>query len=90
MTLNKTHGENYVELKNILHKNIVTVTFEKLDGSERVMTCTLQEDFIPQDMKPKGTVARTVNYDVISAYDIKSQGWRSFRLDKVKNIQIGG
>ena len=39
---------NRYELKETLSKGIVTVTFEKLDGTLREMRCTLQADILPQ------------------------------------------
>jgi hypothetical protein len=69
----------------------VTVTFNKKDGSERVMDCTLQPELLPplpikedeETAKPKKE-----NLDVVSVYDIKAQGWRSFVLKNVTNIKI--
>ena len=40
-------------LQDMLRMGPVTITFTKKDGDERVMTCTLQEDAIPADQRPK-------------------------------------
>ena len=38
-------------LMKLLTENVAVVTFLKLDGDERVMTCTLKEDIKPQAVK---------------------------------------
>lgn len=74
-------------LKNSLQNGVVTVTFTKKDGSERVMKCTLAENFIAQKDLPKGNT-RSVNTETIAVYDVDVSGWRSFRLDSIKSIII--
>jgi hypothetical protein len=69
----------------------VTVTFNKKDGSERIMLCTLEPDALPpmpikestETAKPKKE-----NLEVISVYDLNAKGWRSFVLKNVTNIKI--
>lgn len=66
---------------NALRKGICTVIFTKSDGSVRTMKCTLNESVLPE---PSGkTSTRRSNPDVISAWDIEKEGWRSFRIDSV-------
>lgn len=71
-----------------LKEGVVTVTFEKQDGSNRVMHCTLSNDIIPL-FDTKGvtvTKKRTTNPDVLAVWDTEANGWRSFRFDSVKSI----
>jgi hypothetical protein len=75
------------EMVDALRAGIATVTFNKVNGDERVMECTLKEDFIPNDQLPKTDdegVQRTI--DVIRAYDVRAAGWRSFRVENVTNF----
>jgi hypothetical protein len=76
------------EMLTALRSNICTVTFEKMNGDERVMECTLNMSFIPENMRPKtdGNLAEGVEatIDVVKAYDLRAAGWRSFKVDKVK------
>lgn len=65
----------------------VDVTFTKTDGSERQMRCTLNEDKIPADFAPKNT-ERKKSDNVLPVFDVENQGWRSFRLDSIKNVQF--
>ena len=77
------------ELTEQLKNGVVTVVFEKKDGTERTMRCTLSDNYVPQvlteyDEAPK--VERKRNDNVQSVWDIDSNGWRSFRVDSVKQF----
>lgn len=65
----------------------VDILFTKSDGTERQMRCTLNESKIPADFTPKNT-ERKKSDEVLPVFDIENQGWRSFRLDSVKNVQF--
>ena len=82
-----TKRETLVEgLKN----NLIKVRFIKVNGDERVMNCTLHESILPE--KPidgyPSTIKRKENKDVLSVWDIDSDGWRSFRLDSIKEFKV--
>ena len=72
-------------LKNMLREGIVLVTFQKKDGTERKMKCTLSESEIPNEKTPKGT-GKAKNSDALAVFDIENQEWRSFRFDSIKEI----
>ena len=72
------------ELINLLQKEVVEVTFTKLDGEERVMPCTLIESFFPDPKK--GTTQQ--NDKVVAVWAIESKGFRSFRYDRVKSVKV--
>ena len=63
----------------------VQVTFNKTDGTERVMNCTLQEGVAIREEKKTDRI-KTVNPNVLAVYDLDANGWRSFRVDSVKQI----
>ena len=65
----------------------IDILFTKADGTERQMRCTLNENKIPVDFSPKST-ERKKSDEVLPVFDIENQGWRSFRLDSVKNVQF--
>jgi hypothetical protein len=74
-------------LRTLLREQNVSVTFQKIDGSERTMLCTLSEVKIPAENRPKG--ASTVKNDQsLAVFDVEKQGWRSFRWDSIKSIQV--
>ena len=74
-------------LRKILRNEIIDVTFLKKDGSERKMQCTLLSEEIPTDMVPKGT-KKTQSTETIAVFDVENQGWRSFRWDSIKQINL--
>ena len=77
-------------LIDMLRHNIVTVTFTKVNGDERIMTCTLQSDQVPVFATVNGqVVVKESKNNTISVWDINAQGWRSFRVENVKSISMG-
>jgi hypothetical protein len=70
------------EMVSVLRKQTARVVFTKIDGETRDMMCTLGEEFIPEDKRPKGT-GRVPPESVIRAYDINKQEWRAFRVENV-------
>jgi len=72
--------------KGLLHIAEVQVTFFKINGEERVMRCTLDEEHIPQEKHPKGTGKGTSDA-TISVFDLDKQDWRSFRFDSIKEFE---
>jgi hypothetical protein len=74
-------------LRSVLQSEIVTVTFEKLDGTTRKMRCTLIENKIPDESKPKNS-GKLQSDDAIAVFDLEKQDWRSFRFDSVRRIEF--
>jgi hypothetical protein len=73
----------------ILSSEVANVTFKKSDGSERVMKCTLIDEYIPNpELDLSRTSTRKVNEAVLPVWDIDKNAWRSFRIDSVKAIQV--
>jgi hypothetical protein len=74
-------------LLGLLRAQQVSVTFQKKDGSERVMKCTLQENVVvPYEAKTERTKNK-VNEDLIVVWDCENNGWRSFDLNKIQTIE---
>ena len=71
-----------------LDNAICTVTFNKLDGTQRTMKCTRHSGAIPKESQPKGTKTIKENTAVISAYDIEAEGWRSFIVENVTQFNF--
>lgn len=81
---------NKFELKEILENNVVTVVFEKVDGTLREMKCTLLNEYIPTpkvELLSENTTVRKEPDGTLSVWDIDNSGWRSFRLDSIKEIR---
>jgi len=69
------------------NNDVVKVTFNKKDGTKRVLIATNRNDMIPENHKPIGN-PRKKSDDVFSAYDLENEDWRSFRFDSVIEIEI--
>ena len=77
-------------LKGILRGGVVTVTFTKKNGDERVMKCTLNAEHLPQIQKEATEVSevRQTSNTSLAVFDVEAQGWRSFKWDSVKQVDI--
>lgn len=78
-----------MNLIETLKEHIVIFTFEKSDGTIREIRGTLCEKYFPTT-----TLSETIKdvqsekkEGLYSVYDLKNKGWRSFYLDKVKEIK---
>jgi hypothetical protein len=74
-----------------LRSHVIEVTFNKVDGSTRVMRCTLDPIHLPTSYKEdmnEETKFHQKNTDIIACWDIQKGGWRSFRIDSVLYVQI--
>jgi hypothetical protein len=79
------------ELMEMLRKEVVEVTFTKLNGDERTMPCTLIPGMLPPATK-EDTITqkkvRELSEAVCAVWAIESQGFRSFRYDRIKAVKI--
>ena len=72
-------------LLKILNEQQAVVTFTKLNGDQRVMTCTKSLNIIPKENHPKSnTKAHDTN---ITVWDMNAKGWRSFVYDRVQKVE---
>jgi len=71
-----------------LHKGVCKVTFEKIDGSKRVMNCTLNNNYLPETLNESEN-KKEPNSNVIPVWDIDANAWRSFRIDSVEDFKSG-
>ena len=77
-------------LIDLLRSNIGTVAFTKVNGEERVMTCTLLSEHIPNAPTTNGElVIKESKNNTLSVWDMNANGWRSFRVENVKSISMG-
>lgn len=76
------------EYAQTLKWNVATITFTKRDGTERVMRCTLKEEFLPRRDPEETTAERDINLDTLSVWDLDKGAWRSFRIDSIKRIVV--
>jgi len=75
-------------LVGMLQTGPVTVTFNKKDGTERVMNCSLQTELLPVQELKEGAKEKKENTNIIGVYDLDAQGWRSFTVKNVTNVTL--
>tara|TARA_Y100001951_G_C11262563_1_gene253438 strand:+ start:74 stop:382 length:309 start_codon:yes stop_codon:yes gene_type:complete len=77
---------NREEMVEELKESLMQITFTKLDGTTRVMKCTLHKSltqFINEATKAK----LPTNEEVLPVWDIENQAWRSFRVASVTDVK---
>ena len=77
-------------LKSVLVTCPATITFTKVDGTERVMRCTLEPTKLPvvelkEDAKPRKQSDST---KALRVFDIEKQEWRSFTIKTINRIEL--
>ena len=85
---------NKEDLISKLRNGPCVVSFTKVNGDKRVMTCTLSSGLIPGDMAPKGVTKPSdgkdkPETDVVAVFDITAMGWRSFKVVNVYDFKSG-
>jgi hypothetical protein len=80
-------------IRGLLQTGKITVEFEKADGTDRAMVCTLSEElgakYIVNENKENQseTKSKKKNNDVCPVWDCTQNAWRSFRWDRLKRIE---
>jgi hypothetical protein len=85
--------EEFKEAKTAYHTflkgNVARVKFKKVNGELRDMRCTLREDLLPPVIESATSKRQTdANDQVVAVYDLDAEGWRSFRIDSVIEMNI--
>lgn len=74
-------------VKEALREGIVKITFEKADGEKRTMLATTKEG-IAVIVESKTGRSKKENLDVCVVFDTEKQEWRSFRWDRLTNVEL--
>ena len=69
-----------------LKRNLMKIVFTKVNGEERIMMCTLHEKILPE--QPISGIKKKINPEVLSVWDVDNSGWRSFRMDSIKEVKV--
>jgi hypothetical protein len=73
-----------------LRSGICVVTFTKKNGEERIMSCTLNDEFLPEQIDLEEEIQkRKPNSDALAVWDTDIGAWRSFRWDSLKDFKKG-
>jgi hypothetical protein len=76
-------------LKELKKPNPLEITFEKSDGTERVMLCSLFPDYLPKTEKNSTkTTKKKPSSDIIVVFDLEKSSWRSFKVKSVTNTEV--
>jgi hypothetical protein len=81
---------NVEEIYNTLKSSLVEVEFEKMNGDVTKRTFTLSQDLLPESAlvesssKEPQTMETIIDNDVIRAWSISDNGWRSFKPSRVR------
>lgn len=80
----ETKGIDFEQLNKSLQKGVVKVCFKKANGEYREMDATLAAYLLPETHQdsnhPEG--------ETVIVYDLDAEGWRSFRKDRVINVEV--
>ena len=77
---------NYQET---LTQHVCVVTFTKVDGTERVMKCTLKTELLPkEDEKSKEDRKKRDFATAVAVFDLDKNDWRAFRIESVKKLEV--
>ncbi len=75
-------------MQQALRMDHCRVTFNKKDGEERIMDCTLRpRDVVPYEKKTDRP-AKVVKENILPVWDLTANAWRSFDVDRVTNFEM--
>lgn len=73
-------------IRSLLQSYVLSITFDKIDGTSRTMTCTLDKSRLPAIEAAK--IEPNETGDHIRVWDLDNNGWRSFIATRVKSVRI--
>lgn len=78
-----------VLIAGMLRKGHFEVTFTKVDGSIRIMPCTLAANSLPvlPEVVSENKRVKKHNPEILSVWCLDKQEWRSFKLDNVISVK---
>lgn len=82
----ETQDERRSRIVTALKDKIGVVEFTKVDGTKRIMPCTLDTKYMPQVAVTEYHKTRLHNPATISVWCTDKEAWRSFRINNVLSI----
>ena len=73
-------------IKSVLRTNVVKISFNKVDGTERTMNCTLMPELLPPVVVSEDKKERKESTSSIAVFDVDLKEWRSFRTTHVNQL----
>lgn len=71
----------------LLKEGLVKIVFEKKDGTDREMICTLKPSIISEYWISAESRMK-FNESVLPVFDLDAKGWRSFRWESLKTYDM--
>jgi hypothetical protein len=84
---NMTADERNHLLRDML-KQDCEVTFTKVDGTERVMPCTLRTEVMPQRAVNEHHQTRVYKPETLSVWCLDKAEWRAFKVMNVTSVKL--
>jgi len=75
------------ELFETLRLGAKQVSFTKVDGSTRIMNCSLYAGDLPEKFEDKSGKTKEANQSVLPVFDIDVKEWRCFRVANVTSVE---
>lgn len=74
------------EIRELLYKGVYEVTFTKVNGEIRTMSCTLDSNLLPPQPLKEFHETRVYKPETLSVWCLDKMEWRSFRVANVTKI----
>jgi hypothetical protein len=74
------------EIFEMARDGVIRVTFTKSDGTERIMVCSLMDQYLPPIMEDAEVITKD-NPNVLAVMDLQARGWRSFRINSIIKVE---
>ena len=84
--LTEDQKQNKEAMKNALRHGIWVVEFTKMDGTDAVMECTLDQKYLPSGPSTVAATTRNQTEHLLHVYATDRLGWRSFSVANVKKF----
>jgi hypothetical protein len=78
---------NTKQVKKLVGNTFFSATFVKKDGTLRKMHCRCG---VKKGLKGVGKNYNDVDYNLLTVYDIKKQGYRTINLNTLKELRAKG
>lgn len=87
---NEANPVDAAQIRKLLQEHVCVVSFTKINGETRDMPCTLRADVVPAKPLTEAIehTPRKQSENNLSVWCTDAAGWRSFRYDSVKQIQV--
>lgn len=75
------------DLRELLRRRVMRVTFTKKDGTVRKLRGTLNMDLVPESALPKNPGFQPPE-GIVRVFDLDLGEWRSFSVDSVSELEM--